>query len=43
MIFQKPYEKDTKEDMQRVFNDVDQDLKGYIDEQDLRNMANELK
>jgi len=26
--------------MTRVFNDIDQDMKGYIDEDDLRNMAN---
>jgi Ca2+-binding EF-hand superfamily protein len=39
MVHEKPYEKDTKEDMQRVFNDIDQDLKGFIDEDDLRNMA----
>lgn len=43
MIHEKPYEKDTKEDMQRVFNDIDQELKGYIDADDLRNMAAELK
>lgn len=39
MIHEKPYEKDTREDMQRVFNDIDQDLKGFIDTQDLKAMA----
>lgn len=31
MIHEKPYEKDTREDMQRVFNEIDQDSKGFID------------
>lgn len=39
MIHEKPYEKDTRQDMQRVFNDIDQDLKGFIDTQDLKTMA----
>ena len=43
MIHEKPYEKDTREDIQRVFNDIDQDYKGYLDADDLRNMASELK
>ena len=29
--------------MKRVFNEIDQDFKGYLDEEDLRNMASELK
>lgn len=30
MVFSKPYEKDTKESMENVFNDIDQDMKGYL-------------
>lgn len=43
MIHEKPYEKDTREDIQRVFNEIDQEYKGYLDTDDLRNMAAELK
>lgn len=39
MIHEKPYERDTREDMHRVFNEVDQELKGFLDADDLRNMA----
>lgn len=39
MIHEKPYEKDTKDDMTKVFNEIDQDFKGYLDENDLRTMA----
>jgi Ca2+-binding EF-hand superfamily protein len=43
MIHEKPYEHDSKEDIQRVFNEVDQELKGYLNADDLRSMAAELK
>ena len=43
MIFEKPYEKDTSEDIKQVFQEIDIDMKGYIDEEDLRNLASELK
>ena len=39
MVHEKSYEKHTPEDMKRVFNEIDQDFKGYLDEEDLRNMA----
>lgn len=32
MVHEKPYEKDTKESMQKAFNEIDQDFKGYLDE-----------
>lgn len=32
MVHEKPYEKDTSEDMKRVFSEIDQDYKGHIDE-----------
>jgi hypothetical protein len=31
----KPYERDTEDDLLRVFESVDEDGKGYIDESDL--------
>jgi Ca2+-binding EF-hand superfamily protein len=39
MVFEKPYEKDTSEDIKQVFNEIDSDMKGFIDADDLRNMA----
>lgn len=39
MIFEKPYEKDSSEDIKQVFQEIDSDMKGYIDEEDLRNLA----
>ena len=38
----KPYEKDTEDDFMRVFEAVDQDGKGYIDESDLVKLAEEM-
>lgn len=43
MIFEKPYEKDSSEDIKQVFNEIDTQMKGYIDAEDLRNLASELK
>lgn len=43
MLHEKPYERDTPEDIKKVFNEIDQDFKGYLDEEDLRNLAIELK
>ncbi len=39
----KPYEKDTEDDLMRVFEAVDEDGKGYIDESDLVKLAEEMK
>lgn len=39
----KPYEKDTEDDLMRVFEAVDEDGKGYIDESDLLKLAEEMK
>lgn len=39
MVHEKPYEKDTTEDYKKVFNEIDQEYKGYLDEEDLRNLA----
>jgi Ca2+-binding EF-hand superfamily protein len=43
MIFEKPYEKDTSEDLKQIFNEIDIDGKGHIDAEDLRYLATELK
>ena len=43
MLFEKPYERDTSEDIKQVFNEIDADDKGYIDAEDLRYLAGELK
>ena len=43
MIFEKPYEKDASEDIKQVFNEIDTQMKGHIDAEDLRNLASELK
>ena len=43
MIFEKPYERDTSEDMKQIFHEIDLDDKGFIDAEDLRNLAGELK
>lgn len=32
MVFDKPYERDTSEDIRKVFNEIDGDMKGYINE-----------
>lgn len=39
----KPYEKDTEDDLVRVFETIDEDGKGYIDEADLARLAEEMK
>lgn len=43
MLFEKPYERDSSEDLKRVFAEIDADNKGYINEQDLADLAVELK
>ena len=43
MVFEKPYEKDTSEDMKQVFHEIDYLGKGHIDADDLRNLASDLK
>ena len=43
MIFEKPYERDTSEDLKRVFGELDSSAKGFLDEEDLRDLAAELK
>ena len=43
MVFEKPYERDTSQDIKQVFNEIDMDCKGYIDAEDLRYLAAELK
>lgn len=35
----KPYERDTEDDLVRVFEAIDEDGKGYIDESDLAKLA----
>jgi Ca2+-binding EF-hand superfamily protein len=39
----KPYEKDTEDELVRVFETIDEDGKGYIDETDLARLAEEMK
>ena len=39
----KPYEKDTEDDLVRVFETIDEDGKGSIDEADLTRLAEEMK
>ena len=43
MVFEKPYERNSSEDIKRVFNEIDSDMKGFIDAEDLRNLAADLK
>jgi Ca2+-binding EF-hand superfamily protein len=42
MMTIKPCEKDTEDDFLRCFNQMDVSSKGYIDMQDLRDIADEL-
>ncbi len=39
----RPYEKDTEDELIRVFETIDEDGKGYIDETDLARLAEEMK
>jgi Ca2+-binding EF-hand superfamily protein len=39
---QKPCENDTVEDVERIFEYIDEDNKGFISEEDLMQMAEEL-
>lgn len=39
LMTMKPYEKDTEDDLMRVFEAVDEESKGYIDESDLLKLA----
>ncbi len=39
MIFERPYERDTSEDLKRVFGEIDIDSKGFISSSDLFDMA----
>ncbi len=39
---QKPCENDTVEDVERIFQYIDEDNKGFISEEDLMQMAEEL-
>ncbi len=39
----KPYENDTEDHLMRVFEAIDEDAKGYIDETDLARLAEEMK
>jgi Ca2+-binding EF-hand superfamily protein len=43
MVFEKPYERDSSEDLKRVFGEIDADSKGFIGEEDLADLASELK
>jgi Ca2+-binding EF-hand superfamily protein len=43
MVFERPYERDSSEDLKRVFGEVDADSKGFISEDDLLDLAAELK
>jgi Ca2+-binding EF-hand superfamily protein len=43
MVFEKPYQRDSSEDLKKVFAEIDSDSKGYINTEDLRDLAAELK
>lgn len=43
MVFEKPYERDSSEDLKRVFGEIDADSKGFLSQDDLADMAAELK
>ena len=43
MIHEKPYEKDTTEDIKRTFDEIDSESKGFLTVDDLKNLASELK
>ena len=43
MVFERPYERDSSEDLKRVFGEIDADSKGFISEDDLLDLAAELK
>lgn len=43
MVHERPYEKDTTDDFKRVFGEIDDGNKGFLNEDDLRNMKIELK
>ncbi len=43
MVFEKPYERDSSEELKRVFGEIDADNKGFISEEDLADLASELK
>ena len=42
LMTQKPCESDTVEDIERIFEYIDEDNKGFISEEDLMQMAEEL-
>jgi Ca2+-binding EF-hand superfamily protein len=42
LMTQKPCENDTVEDIERIFEYIDEDNKGFISEEDLMQMAEEL-
>lgn len=43
MVFEKPYQRDTSEDLKKVFAEIDGDSKGFLNAEDLRDLAAELK
>nr|VVW87152.1 unnamed protein product [Nymphaea colorata] len=43
MLFERPYERDSSEDLKRVFGEIDAENKGFISEDDLADLAIELK
>ena len=42
MIFEKPYQNDTSEDLKKVFDDVDTNQKGFLDADDLIKLTEDL-
>ena len=42
MIFEKPYQNDTSEDLKKVFDDVDTNQKGFLDADDLIKLSQDL-
>lgn len=39
MLFERPYERDSSEDLKRVFGEIDSENKGFISEDDLADLA----